>query len=140
MVQVNRKLENLSKMIIALERAIQKLGTAKQDEIEFIQDSVVARFKILVEFTWKNMALNLELQGFSDLPSSPKGLVNFALAAKFITSHEAEALIKFITLLNLAAHLYDQPQYILIVHAAPDALVLIKQIYQRILAQQIVLG
>jgi len=138
--RINRKLENLNKMIIALQRAIEKLNKTEQDDLEFIQDSVVARFKTLVESTWKNMSLILQQQGFSDLPASPKGIINFAVDAKLITLQESDQLLKFLTLRNLAAHLYDQPQYLLIVHASSEALIVIKQIYQRILQQQIVLG
>lgn len=87
MAQINHKLENLNKMVLALERAIQELEIARQDQVEFIQDSVVARFKILVESTWKNISLVLVLQGFSDLPASPKSLINFACEAKFIGAH-----------------------------------------------------
>lgn len=140
MVHIDRKLENFSKNIMSLERSIAKLDVVEQNDVEFVQDSVVARFKILVESTWKNISLALALQGFSDLPASPKGIVSFAADAKFITAQEAEAFLKFLTLRNLAAHLYDQPQYLLIVHAAPEALALVKQIYQRILKQQMVLG
>lgn len=137
---LDRKLENLNKMIAALERSIKKLDTAKEDELEFFQDSVVARFKILIESTWKNMALILHLQGFADLPASPKGIIAFAVDAKMITPHEADSFSKLLILRNLATHLYDQPQYILVVNAASGALSLVKKFYQRMLMQQTVLG
>ena len=47
MDRMNYKLENVHRMIIALDKAIDKLQqTIDLDEREFIQDSVVARFKI----------------------------------------------------------------------------------------------
>lgn len=139
MAEINRKLENLSKMIAALDRSVKKLDKSKEDELEFFQDSVVARFKILIESTWKNMAIILQAQGFADLPASPKGIIAFAVDAKMIAPYEAEIFSKFLMLRNLAAHLYDQSQYLLVVSAAPEALILIKKIYQRMLAQQMVL-
>lgn len=91
--------------------------------LQFIQDSVVARFKILIESTWKDIKLYLESEEFADLPSSPKGVINFAKEVDFL---------KYLSLRNMASHIYDQPEYLPAVDAAPHAVTLVKKIISRI--------
>ncbi len=133
MDRMNYKLENVHRMMIALDKAIDKLQqTIDLDEREFIQDSVVARFKILIESVWKVIKEYLEQQGFTDIPNSPKGVIELAAESELITKLEQDVFIKFWSLRNFATHLYGQPQYILVVEAAPDALELIKKIIARL--------
>lgn len=133
MDRMNYKLENVHRMMIALDKAIDKLQqTIDLDEREFIQDSVVARFKILIESVWKVIKEYLEQQGFTDIHNSPKGIIELAAESELITKLEQDVFIKFWSLRNFATHLYDQPQYILVVEAAPDALELIKKIIARL--------
>ena len=120
-------------MMIALDKAIDRLQQVTDpEELEFIQDSVVARFKILIECTWKVIKEYLEQQGFTDIPNSPKGVIELAAESELITKLEQDVFIKFWSLRNFATHLYDQPQYILVVESAPNALELIKKIIARL--------
>jgi nucleotidyltransferase substrate binding protein (TIGR01987 family) len=133
MEKITNKLANLKKMIIALEKAINKLAKPKDPEdIEFIQDSVIARFKILIESGWKDIKLHLENQEFADVPSSPKGVIHFAKETNFLTQQEHDEFLKYLSLRNMVSHIYDQPEYILAVHAAPSAVILVKKIINRI--------
>ena len=133
MDRVNYKLENVRRMSIALDKAINKWRqTIDSEELEFIQDSVVARFKILIESTWKLIKEHLEHQGLSEIPNSPKGIIELAAESGLLSKAEQDVFIKFWALRNLATHLYDQPQYVLVVEAAPDALELIKKILTRL--------
>ena len=125
MAEVKHKVENLNKMMKALERAINRLEHAVPEDVEYVQDSVIARFKILIESTWKHIALFLQEQGFEELPASPKGIINFAYEKNFLSLIEHDNFLKYLSLRNLASHLYDQPQYVLVVTAAPGALALI---------------
>lgn len=131
MAEIDYKLENLNKMAKALERAIKRLELSSSEDVEYIQDSVVSRFKILIESTCKNIALVLQKQDFENVPASPKGIIEFAYDAKFLSQAERDSFMKYISLRNLATHLYDQPQYVLVVSAAPDALALIKTLFAR---------
>lgn len=132
MAKIDQKLENLHKMIVALEKAVKKLEkTTKEEDLEFIQDSVVSRFKIMIESAWKDIKLYLENQGFADVPASPKGIVHFAREVHFLSQQEHDDFIKYLSLRNLASHLYDQPQYLLAVNAAPGAVILVKHVITR---------
>lgn len=139
MAEIAYKLENLNKMVKSLERAVARLDRADPEDVEYFQDSVVARFKILIESTWKNISLVLQEQGFIDLPASPKGVVSFALESKFISKAERDALLKYLSLRNNASHIYDQPQYVLVATAAPGALALCKALFTRMENKQTVL-
>jgi nucleotidyltransferase substrate binding protein (TIGR01987 family) len=133
MAKIDNKLKNLHKMVIALEKSINVLEKNTDPHYtEFFQDSVVARFKILLESTWKNIKLYLEDKGFADVPGSPKDIIHLARDAQLLSTHEHDEFIKYLSLRNLASHLYDQPQYILVVNAAPQALGLFKNIIKRI--------
>lgn len=132
MEKMIKKHENLQKMIIALEKSIKALEKHHDDaEAEFFRDSVIARFKILIESTWKNIKLILEERGFAEVPSSPKGVLHFALEAAFLTQEEHDELLKYLSLRNLASHLYDEPQYNLVVYAAKPAISIIQKIMLR---------
>ncbi len=133
MEKINLKLENIHKMAKSLQKAISRLNKTKdQDDVEFIQDSVAARFKILVESLWKTIKLHLENEKFADVPASPKGVIYFAREIHFLFPQEYDQLLKCLTLRNLASHLYDKPHYLLVIDAAPDALILIEKIVARI--------
>jgi hypothetical protein len=68
MERLGHKIDNIHKMIVALESSIHELeefsGTRHE---EFIQDSVISRFKILIESSWKCLKLYLEQQELSDV-------------------------------------------------------------------------
>ncbi len=136
MEKIELKLINLKKMSAALKRSINKLNKeTDQEYIEFLQDSVAARFKILIESTWKILKLYLEQEKFSDIPASPKGIIQICKEAGLISSEEAQKFVSFLDLRNLASHLYDQPQYLLVINAAPNALTLIEKIVEKIKPQ-----
>jgi uncharacterized protein YutE (UPF0331/DUF86 family) len=133
MEKIEFKLINLNKMIVSLKKATTRLAKVTDSEdIEYFQDSVAARFKILIESTWKNIKLHLENEKFADVPASPKGVITFAKEANLLTQEEHDQFIKYLTLRNLASHMYDQPQYLLVIQAAPGAVVLIQTIIDRI--------
>ncbi len=133
MERIEYKLENLNKMVLSLKKAITRLKKETDSEdIEYFQDSVAARFKILVESTWKNIKIHLEKQELIELPTSPKAVINFAKEVSFLSQQEHDQFVKYLLLRNLASHLYDQPQYILVIDVAPDALLLIQKIIARI--------
>ena len=127
-------------MIIALKQAIDRLEDATPEYVDFVQDSVVSRFKILIESTWKDLGLFLYELGFTDIPGSPKGIVHLALEAKFISKEEHEEFLTCLNLRNLASHVYDKPQYLLAVAAAPGAFALTKKLYNRMVTKQLPLA
>jgi len=131
MEKINYKLENLHKMVAALEASIDMLERVEQQHVEYLQDSVVARFKILIESTWKAMAHLFEHQGLLEVPANPRGVMTLAHRIRYISQDERDEFIGYISLRNLASHLYDQPQYILVVTVAPGALKLVKQLVER---------
>ncbi|MBY0110126.1 MAG: nucleotidyltransferase substrate binding protein [Candidatus Babeliaceae bacterium] len=132
MEKLTSKLLNLNKMVKALEKSIDMLQKTNPEEVEFIQDSVIARFKILIESTWKDIKIFLEYQKFADVPSSPKGVIHFAKEVNFLTDQEYSEFSKYLVLRNLASYIYDAPQYLLAIQAAPHAVELVKKIINRI--------
>lgn len=134
MAKIKSKLENLNKMIVALKQSIDALEKSSPEYLPFIQDSVVSRFKILIESTWKDLGLFLAELGFSDIPGSPKAVIHLALEAKIISQQEYEEFLKYLSLRNMASHVYDKPQYLLAVAAATDAVILTKKLYDRMIA------
>lgn len=137
MAKLEAKLKNLQKMIVALQQAVNRLENSTPDDIDFIQDSVVSRFKILIESAWKDLSLFLIEQGFADVPGSPKGVIHFAFEAKIISQQEYDEFLKYLNLRNVASHLYDKPQYLLVVDAAPQACIFVKKLYDRMNTQQL---
>ena len=131
MAKIDNKIKNLRKMLNHLERSLNRLLNSSSDDIEFFQDSVASRFKILIESTWKLLKSVLEEKGFTDVPGSPKDVIFKAKEAKLIDEQEYNKLINCISLRNLASHLYDQPQYLLIVDIAPSAFRCIENIVNR---------
>ena len=133
MEKIKFKEENIQKMMKALKRALDRLDkNTENEDIEFLYDSIVARFKILIESVWKHIKLSLEQQGFLDVPSSPKGVLHFAREVNFLFQNEYDKLIDYLALRNLASHLYDEPQYALVAQAVPEAYRVIKQIIGRL--------
>lgn len=133
MEKLKHKLDNLKKMLTLLERAVDKLqNNSDSDDIEFVRDSVAARFKILIESTWKLIKLYLENKDIEIESSIPRAVIDQAFEINLLSRLETEQLISFIKLRNLASHLYDEPQYLLVIDAAPGAVNLIKNIVKRI--------
>ena len=132
MEKLDYKVRNINKMLILLESALNKLNYhSDPDDIEFVRDSVAARFKILVESTWKAIKIYLETKGLA-MPGSPRDVLQEAVTSGFLSQNEFQEMLNFINLRNLASHLYDEPQYLLVIKAAPDAFKLISIIMQRI--------
>src|SRR3990167_2172574 len=84
MAKIDNKIKNLRKMLNHLERSLNRLLNSSSDDIEFFQDSVASRFKILIESTWKLLKSVLEEKGFTDVPGSPKDVIFKAKEAKLI--------------------------------------------------------
>lgn len=126
------KLKNIRKMQKLLADAIEKLSAAPPHDIEFIQDSVVARFKILIESTWKIIKIYLENKEITEVTGSPKEILKSAFEFGLLNQQEYEALLSYVKLRNVASHIYDQPQYLLVVEAAKPALYVIQIIIDRL--------
>ena len=133
MEKIEYKIENLQKMTKLLGKALNKLNFhSDPDDIAFVRDSVAARFKILIESTWKVVKLHLEDKGISDISASPNDVIRRSEEAAFLNKEEALQFKSFIKLRNLASHIYDEPQYLLVINAAPDAFSLVTKIIKRI--------
>jgi hypothetical protein len=65
-------------------------------------------------------------------PASPKGVILYAQRYGFLTESESILFLKCLHLRNLASHLYDQPQYVLAIHVAPEAVAMIKVLLRRL--------
>lgn len=133
MEKLSYKIKNVEKMLSLLERSIDKLNNhSDPDDVEFVRDSVAARFKILIESSWKLIKLHLEFKGVDISTSTPKDVIIHSVEANFISEDEAAKLKSFIKLRNLASHIYDEPQYLLVVGAAPEASKLVSELITRI--------
>ena len=129
MERLKNKIINMEKMIFNLEKSINKLNFhSDPDDIEYVQDSVVARFKILVDYSWKSLKAYLECQGFAEISGTPKDVLKTAKDINFLNQGQYEVLIKSLTLRNMAAHVYDQKQYVLAIEMAPITLDVIKSL------------
>ena len=129
MERLKNKIINMEKMIFNLEKSINKLNFhSDPDDIEYVQDSVVARFKILVDYSWKSLKAYLEYQGFAEISGAPKDVLKTAKDINFLNQGQYEVLIKSLTLRNMAAHVYDQKQYVLAIEMAPITLDVIKSL------------
>ncbi len=134
MDKITYTLSNLEKMIIALERSVIALENLKTEDLqnrEYFEDSVVARFRFLIEATWKDVAHVLKNRGFAEVPAAPKPLVSFAQEAGFLSKPEADLFVECIKLCHAASPVYDQSQYLLAVTKAPTAISLAKELVVR---------
>jgi nucleotidyltransferase substrate binding protein (TIGR01987 family) len=135
MERLKNKIINMEKMIFNLEKSIDKLNFhSDPDDIEYVQDSVVARFKILVDYSWKALKVYLEYQGLSDISGAPKDVLKTAKDINFLNQGQYEVLIKSLTLRNMAAHVYDQKQYVLAIEMAPITLDAVKSLIVKLQA------
>ncbi|OGB84309.1 hypothetical protein A3F66_01940 [candidate division TM6 bacterium RIFCSPHIGHO2_12_FULL_32_22] len=83
-LRLESKIKNLRKTLTYLERSLKRLLDSNSDDVEFFQDSVASRFKILIESSWKFLKTVLEEKGFTDVPGSPKDVIFKAKEAKLI--------------------------------------------------------
>lgn len=119
-------------MLKNLTTALKALNECKkEDHIQFYQDSVVSRFKILADYTWKTVKLYLESQNIEIEFANPKEVYKVAQEANLINKKEYETLERSIYLRNMASHIYDQPKYLLAVEAAPETINVIKTLIQK---------
>ena len=133
MEKLDYKLSNIYKMIVNLDKSVKRLKrNSDKDDIEYLQDSIVARFNILVESSWKLLKLYMEEKGVSDLSGAPKDVINKALQINFLSPEEHKKFLNFISLRNMASHIYDEPGYLLVVDAAPIVVELTKTIVERV--------
>src|SRR3989338_9788161 len=100
-LRLESKIKNLRKTLTYLERSLKRLLDSNSDDVEFFQDSVASRFKILIESSWKLLKSVLEEKGFTDVPGSPKDVIFKAKEAKLIDEQEYNKLINCISLRNL---------------------------------------
>ena len=129
MERLKNKIINIEKMILNLEKSIDKLNFhSDPDDIEYVQDSVVARFKILVDYSWKSLKAYLEYKGFIELSGAPRDVLKTAKDINFLNQDQYDVLIKSLTLRNMASHVYDQKQYVLAIEMAPITLEVIKSL------------
>ena len=129
MERLKNKIINIEKMVLNLEKSLDKLNHhSDPDDIEYVQDSVVARFKILVDYSCKSIKIYLDFKGLSDISGAPKDILKIAQEINFLNEKEYEILIKSICLRNMASHVYDQKQYILAIEIAPKTLEVIKNL------------
>lgn len=127
MERIKNKIINIEKMIANLEKSINKLKFhSDPDDIEYVQDSVVARFKILVDYSWKSLKAYLEYKGFSDISGAPRDVLKIAKEINFLDEQQYNILLQSLSLRNMASHVYDQKQYILAIDMAPKTLEVIK--------------
>lgn len=127
MEKLEYKLLNITKMISNLERSIKKIEKVSEEYREFIEDSIAARFKILIESSWKMLKLHMENLGVADLPGSLKEILFVSMQNNILTKFEYDKFIHYIKLRNLASHIYS-----LVIDAAPEAIKLIKEVKDRI--------
>ena len=129
MERLKNKIINIEKMVLNLEKSLHKLNHySDPDDIEYVQDSVVARFKILVDYSCKSILIYLDFKGLSDISGAPKDILKIAQEINFLNEKEYDILIKSICLRNMASHVYDQKQYILAIETAPKTLEVIKNL------------
>ena len=129
MERLKNKIINIEKMILNLEKSIDKLNFhSDPDDIEYVQDSVVARFKILFDYSWKSLKAYLEYKGFVELSGAPRDVLKTAKDINFLNQDQYDVLIKSLTLRNMASHVYDQKQYVLAIEMAPITLEVIKSL------------
>jgi hypothetical protein len=129
MERLKNKIINIEKMILNLEKSIDKLNFhSDPDDIEYVQDSVVARFKILVDYSWKSLKAYLEYKVFVELSGAPRDVLITAKDINFLKQDQYDVLIKSLTLRSMASHVYDQKQYVLAIEMAPITLEVIKSL------------
>ena len=105
--RIDEEIINIEKMQKYLERAIIKLNKAPQEDREFIEDSIVARYNILIELLWRLLATHLEKQGIKFIDST-RGTLKKALEINFLTTKEYEAFRKFLRKRHTGCPLYDE--------------------------------
>ena len=92
-LRLESKIKNLRKTLTYLERSLKRLLDSNSDDVEFFQDSVASRFKILIESSWKFLKTVLEEKGFTDVPGSPKDVIFKTKKTKIINKKHPSTLI-----------------------------------------------
>lgn len=127
-----KKVENINKMLKHLESSLQVFEETKNQVYnEYIRDSVISRYKILVDYTWKAIKVYLEKKGFVDMPANPRDILMLAFESKFLNKDEHDLLLNAIFMRNTASHIYDEYKYLLVLESATEILGLIKNINKR---------
>lgn len=111
MEKFDNKLDNLKKSLDALDRIIPKIIAppryADSDDIEAYMTTLVKRFELVYEMTWKFFKVYIKNQfGVDSLGS--KDVFRQCFMLKIIQEDEVKILLEMVESRNMVTHEYDQ--------------------------------
>lgn len=113
MTRSQQRLERIHKAFSRLEHSIIRLSAFLQqknyDEDEKLekQDSIIKRFEICYELTWKYLKDLLE-ERHGIIAVSPKKVFHECLSARLLNEHESEVLLDAAEDRNITSHTYSE--------------------------------
>ena len=102
-IRWKQRFENYKKAFNSLQ--VSKEAYEKDEDDQFIRDSVIQRYEFTIELAWKTMKDYLEEQGFTDV-SSPKGAARRAFQEGLVT--DGAAWIEALEDRNKTSHIYEE--------------------------------
>lgn len=115
MTRSQQRLEQTKQALSRLEHSITRFNTFLQqknyDEDEKLEkrDSIIKRFEICYELTWKCLKDILE-ERHGIIAVSPKKVFHECLSAKIINEHESEVLLDTSDDRNITSHMYSEDE------------------------------
>lgn len=122
--RVDLKIKRLKRSCVAFDRA-------PLDIKEFIADSVVERYKIVIELLWKSLGAYMEEQGM-DIIGTPREILQAAHAANLLSQHELDEFLHYVKLRTNTPEMYNKKSYQTVIEATPKALLFAEKLIARL--------